>query len=201
MTRRWPDGFDPRATHRWRSPSTSSRSPSSTTNSRSLLVRRGQDPFEGRWALPGGFVRPEEDLEGAACANSRRRPVSWPARATSSSWVRTVRPSAIPACGWSPSPTGPSSPTSPNREGRDAADACLFPVVMVEADALQLAFDHDKIVAEAVERIRSKLEYTTLAAQVLPARVHHQPVEEGLRGGVERSPRAGQLPPKGHQEP
>ena len=49
--------------------------------------------------------------------------------------------------------------------GSDAAHAELVPVSMVEKGDIELAFDHDVIVGDALERIRAKLEYTALAAR------------------------------------
>ena len=51
------------------------------------------------------------------------------------------------------------------RGGRDTAAARLLPVDWIEDGDLHLAFDHDRIVRDAVERVRSRLETTTVAAR------------------------------------
>ena len=47
--------------------------------------------------------------------------------------------------------------------GSDAADATWVPVEQVLADGASLAFDHDEILRDGLERARSKIEYTPLA--------------------------------------
>ena len=134
-----------------------------------LLVRRGQRPDKGLWALPGGFVREDEGLEAAALRELHEEtgvvaePRHLEQLGTYGTPDRDPRMRVVTVAYWAilanlPEPKG----------GGDAAEASLFPVVMVEADALKLAFDHGNIIKEAVERVRSKLEYTTLAAQFCP---------------------------------
>ncbi len=54
------------------------------------------------------------------------------------------------------------------RHGGDAAAAILAPVDDVERGVVRLAFDHERIVMDAAARLRSKLEYTALAAKFCP---------------------------------
>ncbi|MCW2833563.1 MAG: hydrolase [Nocardioides sp.] len=80
--------------------------------------------------------------------------------------------------------------------GSDAADAGWHDLAEIPAGTL--AFDHDVIVADGVERARAKLEYTPPGHGVLPGGVHHRRAAGRLRSGVGRCPGPAQLPPQDH---
>ena len=135
-----------------------------------LLVRRGEQPYRGSWALPGGFVRPrtgpggertEEDLAQAAARELAEEAGPGSAPPTLSSLAATAPRAGTPGCASSPSPTSRSPRRCRRRTpGTDAADARWTPVASLH---LPLAFDHAQILADGVERARAKLEYTPLA--------------------------------------
>jgi 8-oxo-dGTP diphosphatase len=130
-----------------------------------LLVQRKHWPFEGRWAIPGGFINMDESLEQAArreleeetgvrdiyleqlytFGNPRRDPRT---RVISVAYIALVR-----------------ADMQTLQVSDESTDVRWFPVRLLPGP---LAFDHDHILATALERLRSKLEYTTLAFQLLP---------------------------------
>jgi 8-oxo-dGTP diphosphatase len=133
-----------------------------------LLIRRGEAPFKGQWALPGGFVRPAEDLRAAAVRELVEETslvvddVHLEQLATYGAPRRDPRMRVVSVAWLVLAPDLPS-PTA----GTDAADASWRPV----DDALnrgRLAFDHAEIIRDGVERARAKLEYSSLGASFCP---------------------------------
>lgn len=155
-----------------------------------LVVRRGEAPYQGRWALPGGFVQAAEDLGAAAarelveetglCAHDPASPPPVPTNgahleqlATYGAPDRDPRMRVVSVAHLALAPDLPAP-----RAGGDANSARWAPVEELlgedEAAAAEdggpaaLAFDHARILADGVERARSKIEYSSLATAFCP---------------------------------
>lgn len=135
-----------------------------------LLVKRPADsaePYPGRWALPGGFVNIAIDADLHACARRKlldKTGVVSPYLEQLGSWGSRDRDPR----GWSA--THVYFALIPGaelelRHGANAADVGWLPVD--KAMKSKLAFDHGDLLAAAVERLRSKVEYTSLPAFLL----------------------------------
>ena len=127
-----------------------------------LLVRRGGPPFEGMWALPGGFKRPDETLDQAA----RRELVdeTGVAAATLAQFGAYGDPGRDPrmnvvTVGYLAVVRDVGTLVA----GTDASAAVLVPAADVLNGAMDLAFDHRRIATDAVERVRTELEIGGIA--------------------------------------
>lgn len=135
-----------------------------------LLVRRGQPPFRGAWALPGGFVQPEEDLLDAALRELEeetgvgREAVHIEQLRAYGAPGRDPRMRVVTVAYWAVVGSLP-----PLAAGTDAESAALVPVKDLDEGGVRLAFDHFGIVRDAVAYIRSRLEDDpALAARFCP---------------------------------
>jgi 8-oxo-dGTP diphosphatase len=130
-----------------------------------VLIERGAPPFEGSWALPGGFVREDESLDDAAARELTEETGVRAARhleqfGTYGDPDRDPRMRVVSVAYVAILPEiGAIAATT------DARDAELVPVdeVLGRRPARQLAFDHKSILKDAVEAARTKLETTSIA--------------------------------------
>jgi 8-oxo-dGTP diphosphatase len=130
-----------------------------------LLVRRARPPFQGHWALPGGFVEMNEPLENAAARELEEEtgvqgayleqlytygdPDRDPrGRVVSVAYFALLPKNALPR----------------EEAGSDATQLGWFPVDTTP----ELAFDHGQILTYALRRLRYKLEYSAVGFQLLP---------------------------------
>lgn len=125
-----------------------------------LLIERGRPPFLGRLALPGGFVRENEDLDHAAVRELREetgirgKDLHLEQLRTYASPRRDPRGRVASVAYLAVAPNLPV-PVA----GTDAAAARWVPV----GRQPRLAFDHKVILNDAIDRARAKLEYSPLA--------------------------------------
>lgn len=140
-------------------------------NLRVLLVQRpkgDEEPFPGLWALPGGFVDVDRDADLQACARRKlleKAGVVSPYLEQLGSWGGAARDPR----GWSA--THVYFALIPGQgltlaKGANAADVGWHDVDQMLRRP-RLAFDHGEILSAAVERLRSKVEYTSLPAFLL----------------------------------
>ena len=136
-----------------------------------LLVRRAEDPFKGKWALPGGVLRIDKDasLDEAALRVARERlgvevpflrqlcAVGGPARDKRASWALSVVYRAlVPAARFEPA------------AGKRIEAVAWRPVEEASGDK-SLAFDHAQLVAKALDATRAEVESLELPFGFLPA--------------------------------
>ncbi len=127
-----------------------------------LLVERGIEPFKGRWALPGGFLRMDESAEVGAIRELQEE------TGLKGAYIRQFH-----------------TFTAPERDprervitiayyalvrmqevkgGDDAADARWFAL----DDVPQLAFDHDQILRRAEQALRQQIHFEPVGFELLP---------------------------------
>lgn len=127
-----------------------------------LLVQRGGEPYADTWALPGGFKRPDETLDDAARRELREEtgviaPKHLAQFGAYGDPGRDPRTNVVTVAYIAVMPDPGSL-----RAGTDAAAARFWPVVEAVRD-LTLAFDHHRILSDAVDRAAEQLEQTDLA--------------------------------------
>ncbi len=155
-----------------------------------MLIQRGLAPFEGKWALPGGFVRVDETLEEAARRELEEetglRKIFLEQLCTFGAVNRDPRERVVSVGYYA----------LVNLSGHkvqaatDARDAAWFGV----HDVPSLAFDHGEILQTALDRLRSKLRYQPIGFELLPRRFTLSQLQHLYEQVLERETRQAQFP-------
>ncbi len=122
-------------------------------NARILLIKRKNEPFKGRWAVPGGFVGMDEELEAAAAREL--------AEETGLVNVPLEQMHTFGGCGRDPRGRQitiafmgiAADGAEKIKAGDDAAEARWFDIEKLPSD---LAFDHNEMTAFAIKELKRK---------------------------------------------
>src|SRR2546426_9387906 len=129
-----------------------------------LLIERALEPFKGKWALPGGFVRVDETLDEAARRELQEeaglRNVFLEQLYTFGAVDRDPRERVVSVAYYALVKLADFS----TKAATDAADARWFPISKVP----RLAFDHANILATALTRLKGKVRYQPIGFELLP---------------------------------
>ncbi|WP_044900969.1 NUDIX hydrolase [Myxococcus stipitatus] len=129
-----------------------------------LLIQRGVEPFAGRWALPGGFVRMDESLDEAARREleeeSGIRPGHLEQLFTFGTPERDPRGRVVTVAYFALVKLS----AHVLRAATDAREAAWFSVW----DTPKLAFDHADILNTALLRLKGKVRYQPIGFELLP---------------------------------
>lgn len=129
-----------------------------------LLIQRGMEPFEGQWALPGGFVIVGEDVDDAARRELREETgvsrVYLEQLYTFGKPDRDPREHVVSVAYYA------LVKLSDHRvqAATDAKNAAWFTI----DDVPRLAFDHQKILKVAHQRLQGKVRYQPIGFELLP---------------------------------
>jgi 8-oxo-dGTP diphosphatase len=131
---------------------------------RLLLIKRGAEPYKDAWAIPGGFLELEEDLDECARRELQEETglenIYLEQLHAFGTPDRDPRERVITVAYYAIASNVDMQPTAAS----DASDAAWFPIDQLP----KLAFDHDKIIDMAHNRLKFNLDYSAIAFQFLP---------------------------------
>ena len=137
-----------------------------------LLIRRGGEPYKGSYALPGGFIQPTEDLDQAAARELQEETgahgVHLEQLGSYGTPDRDPRMRVISVAYLALTPDPPAVTAGSDAASAEWAPVASFLDASLPGQPSLLAFDHQQILRDGVERARAKLEYTGLATAFCP---------------------------------